>query len=80
VRLVADASVAAGPKGRTASADTDAYLRAQLLIIGLAWSGCGPVAGGIDVSSPQAAHHRVYGSDVSATKIVTESKIETPPR
>ena len=31
VKLGADASVAAGPKGRTASADTDAYLRAEML-------------------------------------------------
>src|SRR5438309_5587245 len=31
VRLGADATVAAGPKGRTASADTDAYMRAEML-------------------------------------------------
>src|ERR1700741_2568644 len=29
VKLGADASIAAGPKGRTAAADTDAYLRAE---------------------------------------------------
>jgi len=31
VRLGADASAAAGPKGRSASADTDAYMRAEIL-------------------------------------------------
>src|ERR1700692_4502437 len=31
VKLGADASAAAGPKGRTASADTDAYLRSEIL-------------------------------------------------
>lgn len=31
VKLGADASAAAGPKGRDASADTDAYLRAEIL-------------------------------------------------
>ena len=31
VKLGADASVAAGPKGRTASADTDVSLRAEVL-------------------------------------------------
>jgi lipid-binding SYLF domain-containing protein len=31
VKLGADASAAAGPKGRTAAADTDAYLRAEML-------------------------------------------------
>src|ERR1700674_3304259 len=31
VKLGADASVAAGPKGRDASADTDAYLHAEIL-------------------------------------------------
>jgi SH3 domain-containing YSC84-like protein 1 len=31
VKLGADVSVAAGPKGRTASADTDAYMRSEIL-------------------------------------------------
>src|SRR6266404_7681486 len=31
VKLGADASIAAGPKGRTASADTDAYMRSEML-------------------------------------------------
>src|SRR3984957_19603209 len=31
IKLGADASIAAGPKGRDASADTDAYLRAEIL-------------------------------------------------
>src|SRR5207245_10136029 len=31
VKLGADASAAAGPKGRSASADTDAYMRAEIL-------------------------------------------------
>src|SRR5882724_9766436 len=31
VKLGADATVAAGPKGRTASADTDAYMRSEML-------------------------------------------------
>ena len=31
VKLGGDASIAAGPKGRTAAADTDAYMRAEML-------------------------------------------------
>src|SRR6267154_4366311 len=31
VKLGADASIAAGPKGRSAAADTDAYMRAEIL-------------------------------------------------
>src|SRR5207253_5074056 len=31
VKLGADASFAAGPKGRSAAADTDAYMRAEIL-------------------------------------------------
>src|SRR5208282_6925308 len=31
VKLGGDASIAAGPKGRTASADTDAFMRAEML-------------------------------------------------
>src|SRR5260370_706944 len=31
VKLEADASIAAGPKGRSAAADTDAYMRAEIL-------------------------------------------------
>ena len=80
VRLGADATVAAGPKGRTASADTDAYMRAEML----SYSRARGVFAGISLEGstlrPDAeANHRLYGKEASAQKIVLESKIDAPP-
>lgn len=45
VKLGADASVAAGPKGRTASADTDAYMPLRnSRLLAFAWYICGNLA------------------------------------
>jgi lipid-binding SYLF domain-containing protein len=79
VKLGADASVAAGPKGRTASADTDAYMRAELLSYSRSRGAFAGVSlEGSTLRPDEDANHRVYGNDVSAAKIITESKIETP--
>jgi len=80
VRLGADATVAAGPKGRTASADTDAYMRAEML----SYSRARGVFAGISLEGSTlrpdgAANHRLYGKEASAQKIVLESKIDAPP-
>jgi len=81
VKLGADASIAAGPKGRTASADTDAYLRAEML----SYSRARGVFAGISLEGTtlrpdEDANHRLYGSkDASAATIITEPKIDAPP-
>jgi lipid-binding SYLF domain-containing protein len=79
VKLGADASIAAGPKGRTASADTDAYLRAEML----SYSRARGVFAGVSLEGTtlrpdEDANRRLYGKDASAATIITEPKFEAP--
>jgi len=79
VKLGADASVAAGPKGRTASADTDAFMRAEML----SYSRSRGVFAGISLEGStlrpdEDANRHLYGKDVSAKAIITESGHEAP--
>jgi len=79
VKLGADASIAAGPKGRTASADTDAYMRAEML----SYSRARGVFAGISLQGSTLrpdndANERLYGKDATAARIISESKIEAP--
>lgn len=78
VRLGADVSAAAGPKGRSASADTDAYMRAEIL----SYSRARGVFAGISLDGstlrPDAeANRKLYGSSKAAT-IITESSANAP--
>jgi SH3 domain-containing YSC84-like protein 1 len=80
VQLGGDASIAAGPKGRTASADTDAYMRAELL----SYSRARGVFAGISLQGSTLrpdndANKKVYGTDVTAEQIIRESKFQAPP-
>ena len=80
VRLGADATIAAGPKGRTASADTDAYMRAEML----SYSRARGVFAGISLEGStlrpdKNANHRLYGKEASAQKIVLEARADAPP-
>jgi lipid-binding SYLF domain-containing protein len=79
VKLGADATVAAGPKGRTASADTDAYMRSEML----SYSRARGVFAGISLEGStlrpdEDANRRLYGKEASAAKIIRESKSDTP--
>lgn len=71
VKLGADASVAAGPKGRTASADTDAWMRAEILSYSRAR---GLFAGisleGSTIRPDDEASEQVYGHAIKAKDIV----------
>lgn len=80
VKLGGDASVAAGPVGRTASAESDAYLRAEMLSYS---RSRGAFAGisleGTTLRPDDDANRRLYGNnDASAARIITESKFEAP--
>ncbi|HEU0368442.1 MAG TPA: lipid-binding SYLF domain-containing protein, partial [Candidatus Acidoferrum sp.] len=80
VKLGADAAVAAGPKGRDASANTDAYMRAEML----SYSRSRGVFAGISLEGSTLrpdndANRNVYGKDATAAVIITESKFEAPP-
>jgi lipid-binding SYLF domain-containing protein len=79
VKLGADAAVAAGPKGRDAQADTDAYLRAEML----SYSRSRGVFAGISLEGStlrpdDGANEKLYGKDASAAVIIAESKFEAP--
>jgi SH3 domain-containing YSC84-like protein 1 len=79
VKLGGDASIAAGPKGRTASAESDAYLRAEML----SYSRARGVFAGISLEGSTLrpdndANHRLYGPDATAALIITEPKYESP--
>jgi lipid-binding SYLF domain-containing protein len=80
VKLGADASVAAGPKGRTANASTDVTLHAEVLSYSRAR---GLFAGisleGSTVRPDDDANERVYGGNVSAEAIIFKGVVAVPP-
>jgi lipid-binding SYLF domain-containing protein len=79
VKLGADASVAAGPVGRSAAADTDAYMRAEILTYSRAR---GVFAGvsleGSTLRPDNRANRRLYDRAVTAAQIVQESEVSIP--
>ena len=79
VKLGADASIAAGPKGRTATAETDASLRAEMLSYSRARGAFAGVSlQGTTLRPDEDANHRLYGKEASAATIITEPKMEAP--
>lgn len=79
VKLGVDASVAAGPKGRSAEADTDAALRAEMLSYSRSRGAfVGVSLEGSTLRPDNDANRHLYGSDISAINIITESKVHAP--
>jgi lipid-binding SYLF domain-containing protein len=80
VKLGADASAAAGPKGRTANASTDATLRAEVLSYSRAR---GLFAGisleGSTVRPDNDANEKIYDKKVDAEAIVFQGAVAVPP-
>jgi len=80
VKLGADASAAAGPKGRTANASTDATLRAEVLSYSRAR---GLFAGisleGSTVRPDNDANEKIYDKKVDAESIVFQGAVPVPP-
>lgn len=79
VKLGGDASFAAGPKGRSATADTDAFMRAEIL----SYSRARGVFAGVSVNGStlrpdERANHKLYGKSASAAKIITRSHTKAP--
>ena len=79
VRLGVDASVAGGPKGRTASASTNEAMRAEVLTYSRAR---GLFAGisleGANLQVDGNANNNVYGRKLSAREIVRDGKAVAP--
>ena len=79
VKLGGDASVAAGPLGRDASADTDAWMRAEIL----SYSRSRGVFAGISLEGStirpdDEASEQVYGHAIKAKEIVRGEKTGVP--
>src|SRR6267143_6311878 len=80
VKLGGDASVAAGPVGRDASADTDATLRAEILSYSRARGlFAGVSLEGSTIRPDNGDNQHVYGKKVSAKDIVLSGKVAVPP-
>jgi|SRR5579859_2164836 len=79
VKLGADASVAGGPKGRDASADTDAWMRAEIL----SYSRSRGVFAGVSLEGSTIrpdndASEQVYGRAIKAADIVRSDRMAAP--
>jgi lipid-binding SYLF domain-containing protein len=80
VKLGADASAAAGPVGRTTSAETDATLRADLLSYSRARGAfIGVSLEGSTIRPDNGANRRIYGQELSAREIVLSGHVAIPP-
>ena len=79
VKLGADASAAAGPVGRTTSAETDVVMKAEIL----SWSKARGVFAGVSLAgstlrSDDDANKNLYGKELNAKQIVREGQVTTP--
>jgi lipid-binding SYLF domain-containing protein len=80
VKLGGDASVAAGPVGRTTSAETDVVMKAEIL----SWSRNRGVFAGVSLTgstlrSDDDANKNLYGKDLNAKQIILQGDVKTPP-
>jgi lipid-binding SYLF domain-containing protein len=80
VKLGADASAAAGPKGRTAEGATDVVMEAEILSYS---RNKGLFAGisleGSTLRSDGGANENLYGKKLTAKEIIREGKVAIPP-
>jgi lipid-binding SYLF domain-containing protein len=79
VKLGADASAAAGPIGRTTSAETDIVMKAEIL----SWSRARGIFGGVSLEgstlrSDDGANKDLYGKDLTAREIVHGGTVTMP--
>jgi lipid-binding SYLF domain-containing protein len=80
VKLGGDASVAAGPVGRDASAETDATLRAEILSYSRARGlFAGVSLEGSTIRPDNGDNRRVYGKNIPARDIVLAGAVAPPP-
>src|SRR5436190_3796647 len=79
LKLGADASIAAGPKGRTAAAATTATMQAEML----SYSRSRGVFGGVSLEGATlmpdgGANENLYGKKVSAEEIIVKGAVPKP--
>ena len=74
VKLGADAAVAAGPKGRETSAETDAYMKAEILTYSRSQGlFAGVSLAGSTLRQDSGANENLYGKKIEASEIVKGS-------
>jgi len=79
VKLGADASAAAGPKGRATRAATDASMHAEILTYSRARGlFAGVSLEGASLRPDDDANQEVYGLEISVRDIVLASKVAAP--
>jgi len=80
VKLGGDASAAAGPVGRDASAESDATLRAEILSYSRARGlFAGVSLEGSTIRPDNGDNQHVYGKKIPARDIVLSGKVTVPP-
>lgn len=80
VKIGGDASAAAGPVGRNASAETDVTLRAEILSYSRARGlFAGVSLAGSTLRADNDANKRLYGKEVTASAIVFDKAVPPPP-
>lgn len=79
VKLGGDVSAAAGPKGRTASAETDVTMRAEVLSYSRARGlFAGISLAGSTLRPDNSANEKLYGKEISAKDIVFKGAVRPP--
>src|SRR6516165_3222828 len=80
VKLGGDASAAAGPVGRTASAETDATMKAEILSYSRAKGAFAGVSlAGSTLRPDNDANEKLYGKKIEAKEIVLDGTVKVPP-
>src|SRR6516162_6526960 len=80
VKLGGDASAAAGPVGRTASAETDVTMRAEVLTYSRARGlFAGVSLAGSTLRPDNDANKNLYGKKIEAKEIVLGGEVKAPP-
>jgi lipid-binding SYLF domain-containing protein len=80
VKIGGDASAAAGPVGRNASAETDVTMRAEILSYSRARGlFAGVSLSGSTLRADNDANKALYGKDVTAQAIVFDKAVPPPP-
>lgn len=80
VSIGGDISAAAGPVGRNAAADTDAYMRAEMLTYSRSRGAFAGISlSGSSLRPDTKANHDLYGRDITPGEIISESKVHAPP-
>lgn len=79
IKLGGDASAAAGPKGGDASADTDAWMKAEIL----SYSRSKGLFAGISLEGStlrqdHKANERIYGRKITARQILLDNDVRIP--